>query len=413
MSEVTPAVEVEDSLPRVGLGLMGEREDKVLQALVYLLLGCTLGFAFAVSGQPPPKLLPGDEVPERYVELITPPPPEPEEVEHEPHEEPGEERPMYCGSAPRYDAEGNVVGHKDGYWDPRCPDNPYAPLSRTLLEVMIDKHDPGGEHRRTGAIIETILACNGGDTRAVVRALEDPEGAWSGSCETWGCPCFESHGCYCPFDLDEQREAFHTRKPDMTLARLTRAYGFEEPVCIHDAFDHDREQLEPALQEIANAVWDRDEQIRKRNPNLDGTLELSWTIRYGRAIDLRILEDSTGNEDLVGAITKAIEQADFPRLAKHETHVYCPFALTPLWPWGDTYFSTESSLTVEVSSALEAQLDPSLQVLVELFSACLGPHGEQKPEELERCLHQAAGTMFEAMDPATGSGIRIDIETSP
>lgn len=65
----------------------------------------------------------------------------------------------------------------------------------------------------------------------------------------------------------------------------------------------------------------------KADPSVAGRVEAEWTIARGRAVGVRVVENTTGNEPLAACVTEAISRWSFP--AALEGEVAWPFLFRP------------------------------------------------------------------------------------
>jgi hypothetical protein len=65
----------------------------------------------------------------------------------------------------------------------------------------------------------------------------------------------------------------------------------------------------------------------KADPSVAGRVDAEWTIERGRAVGVRVVENTTGNEQLGACVTEAIARWSFP--AALEGAVAWPFLFRP------------------------------------------------------------------------------------
>jgi hypothetical protein len=65
----------------------------------------------------------------------------------------------------------------------------------------------------------------------------------------------------------------------------------------------------------------------KADPSVAGRVDAEWTIASGRAVGVRVVENTTGNEPLAACVTEAIARWSFP--PELEGEVAWPFLFRP------------------------------------------------------------------------------------
>ncbi len=311
MNGTNPIPSDASPLPRVGLGLMREPDDKLWMVLVNLLLGGTLGLAVAVSAQPPPVLLAGDDVPERYVDMMM------DTVDPLRDEEEGEpEPPMYCGSAPMYDGEGNVVGHYDGYYDPRCSNHP---------EVLSDRND---QLLLTNQVFRLLglLECFDGNAHAAVAEFSRLQA---------GLPTRFSGDALFPcsppmqFGIGEiEVLPVETGRVDLP-AEDTRDQRSSVELVTIDVLNANPSAIRGVVDRYSGQIRACYEQRLKEAPHLKGRIELLWSIEQGRTRGVQLIWNSTGDSTLASCMASKVSFWRFPSDLGEDVEVVAAFMLEP------------------------------------------------------------------------------------
>ena len=86
-------------------------------------------------------------------------------------------------------------------------------------------------------------------------------------------------------------------------------------------------QIQGVMRAFSGRVRYCYEKELKKNPNLEGRVELEWSIEEGRAWAITVAGNNTGSEDLADCVSTALGRIDFPEGL--ELDVRYPFLFRP------------------------------------------------------------------------------------